>query len=117
MSLYFPGGTYLFLWPLLFSLLGALLLIVKDKSAIQKAVLPLSGIPAIVIIVPLAHKIFWAFGSGSIVLVSAMLGLVVSLLIGQIGLEHTARRWLLPILLVSTGVALFVTAIAVSGTT
>lgn len=113
---YFPGGTYLFLWPLLFSLVGALLLIVKSGYAIQKALLPLSGIPAIVIIVPLAHKIVWAFGSGSILLVSAMLGLVMSLLIGQIGLEQTARRWLLPTLLVSTGVALLVTAIAVSGT-
>jgi hypothetical protein len=117
MSGYFPGGTYLFLWPLLFSLLGALLLIVKDRSSIQKALVPLSGIPAIVIIVPLAHKIFWAFSSGSTVLVSAMLGLVMSLLIGQVGLEQTTRRWLLPTLLLSTGVALFVTAIAVSGTT
>jgi hypothetical protein len=117
MSWYFPGGTYLFLWPLLFSLLGALLLLVKDKPAIQKVLVPLSGIPAIVIIVPLAHKIFWAFSSGSTVLVSAMLGLVMSLLIGQIGLEQTARRWLLSILLLSAGVALFVTAIAVSGTT
>jgi hypothetical protein len=117
MSWYFPGGTYLFLWPLLFSLLGALLLIVKDRPAVQKVLLPLSGIPAIVIIVPLAHKIFWAFGSGSIVLVSAMLGLVMSLLIGQIGSEQTTRRWLLPTFLASAGVALFVTAIAVSGTT
>jgi hypothetical protein len=117
MSWHFPGGTYLFLWPLLFSLLGALLLIVKGRAAIQRVLLPLSGIPAIVIIVPLVHKIFWAFGSGSIVVVSVMLGLVMSLLIGQIGLEQTARRWLLPTLLASTGVALFVTAIAVSGTT
>ena len=117
MSLYFPGGTYLFLWPLLFSLIGALLLIVKGSSGIYKVLLPLSGIPAIVIIVPLAHKIFWAFGSGSVLLVSAMLGLVMSLLIGQISLENTARRWLLPALLVSVGMALFVAAIAVSGTT
>jgi len=116
MSWYFPGGTYLFLWPLLFSLFGAWLLIVEGRSAGQKVLLPLSGIPAIVIIVPLAHKIFWAFISGSIVLVSAMLGLVMSLLIGQLGLEQTARRWLLPVLLVSAGVALFVTAIIVSGT-
>jgi hypothetical protein len=70
-----------------------------------------------VIIVPLAHKIFWAFGSGSVLLVSAMVGLVISLLIGQIGLERTARRWLLPTLLASTGMALLVAAIAVSGTT
>ena len=69
------------------------------------------------IIAPLAHKIFWAFGSRSIVLVSAMLGLVMSILIGQIGLEQTARRWLLPTLLASSGVVLLVTAIAVSGTT
>lgn len=117
MSLYFPGGTYLFLWPMLFSLVGALLLIVKGRSAAQSILLPLSGIPAILIIVPLAHKIFWAFGSGSVLLVSAMLGLVISLLVGHIGLEKAARRWLLPILLLSTGLVLFVAAIAVSGTT
>jgi hypothetical protein len=116
-SWYFPGGTYVFLWPMLFSLVGALLLIVKDRSAAQNILLPLSGIPAIVIIAPLAHKIFWAFGVGSVLLVSAMVGLVMSLLIGQIGLEHTARRWLLPTLLASTGLVLFVAAIAVSGTT
>lgn len=117
MSWYFPGSTYLFLWPMLFSLLGALLLVVKDRSAAQNILLPLSGIPAIVIIVPLAHKIFWAFGSGSVLLVSAMIGLVISLLIGHIGLEKAARRWLLPALLGSTGLVLFVMAIAVSGTT
>jgi hypothetical protein len=65
----------------------------------------------------LAHKIFWAFGSGSVLLVSAMLGLVISLLIGHIGLEKAARRWLLPTLLLSTGLVLFMAAIAVSGTT
>jgi len=116
-SWYFPGGTYVFLWPMLFSLIGALLLIVKERSAAQNILLPLSGIPAIVIIAPLAHKIFWAFGTGSVLLVSAMVGLVMSLLIGQIGLEHTARRWLLPTLLASTGLVLFVAAIAVSRTT
>lgn len=116
-SWYFPGGTYLFLWPLLFSLLGPLLVIVNDRSMSQNVLLPLSGIPAIVIIVPLAHKIFWAFGSGSVLLVSAMAGLVMSLLIGHIGLEKTVRRWLLPALLGSTGLVLFVMAIAISGTT
>jgi hypothetical protein len=117
MSWYFPGSTYLFLWPMLFSLLGALLLIVKGRSAAQNILLPLSGIPAIVIIVPLAHKIFWAFGSGSVLLVSAMIGFVISLLIAHVGLEKAARRWLLPALLGSTGLMLFVMAVAVSGTT
>jgi len=117
MSWYFPGSTYLFLWPMLFSLLGALLLIVKGRSAAQNILLPLSGIPAIVIIVPLTHKIFWAFGSGSVLLVSAMIGLVISLLIAHVGLEKAARRWLLPALLGSTGLMLFVMAVAVSGTT
>jgi hypothetical protein len=102
---------------MLFSLLGALLLIVKGRSAAQNILLPLSGIPAIVIIVPLAHKIFWAFGSGSVLLVSAMIGFVISLLIAHVGLEKAARRWLLPALLGSTGLMLFVMAVAVSGTT
>lgn len=110
-SWYFPGASYLFIWPLLFSLLGVLLAIAGSHSPVQKILLVLSGIPTVLIITPLAHKIFWAFAAGSGVIVGAMLGLVASLLIGQLSLEQISHRWLLPVLPAAAGVALLVTAL------
>src|SRR5262249_27684876 len=54
-SLYFPGGTYLFLWPLLFSVLGAIVIFANEHAATRwrPVVLALSGIPPIVLLVPM----------------------------------------------------------------
>ncbi len=111
-SWYFPGGSYLFIWPLLFSLLGGLLAIVGSHSPVQRILLVLSGIPAVLIILPLAHKILWAFAAGSSVMIGAMIGLVASLLVGQLSLEQMPRRWLLPVLPAAAGVALLAIALA-----
>ena len=108
---FFPGGSYLFIWPLLFSLLGGLVAVVASDSPVQRILLVLSGVPAVLIIIPLAHKIFWAFAAGSGVIIGAMLGLVVSLLIAQLALEKMPHRWLLPALPAAAGVVLLVAAL------
>ena len=110
-SWYFPGGSYLFIWPLLFSLLGGLVAVVGTHSPVQRVLLVLSGVPAVLIVIPLAHKIFWAFAGGSAVIIGALLGLVVSLLIAQLALEQMSHRWLLPVLPAAAGVALLVAAV------
>src|SRR5579864_6551802 len=110
-SWYFPGGSYLFIWPLLFSLLGGLVAVVGTHSPVQRVLLVLSGVPAVLIVIPLAHKIFWAFAGGSAVIIGALLGLVVSLLIAQLALEQMSHRWLLPVLQAAAGVALLVAAV------
>jgi hypothetical protein len=115
-TIYFPGATYLFVWPLLFSLLGWIVVFaLRDISAGARSVLlALSGLPAILLVVPLIHKIFFAFASGSAFIVSALLGLLLALLIGQFAPERMPRRWRLPLLLAVAGAGLFVTAITVS---
>jgi hypothetical protein len=116
-SVYFPGGAYLFLWPLLFSLLGWLAIVGKPKeSANQGSTLwALSVIPALVLIVPMAHKIFFAFAAQSTLIVSAFAGLLLSLMIGQIGPEAMSKRWILPCMLAAGALGLFTIAFAVSG--
>lgn len=115
-SLYFPGGTYLFLWPLLFSLAGAIIVFARGSLApnVKSLIMVLSGIPAIVLLIPMTHKIYWAFAAQSGIFVGALLGLLLSLLVGPVVLEPRSRRWLLPTSLAVVGVGLFITAIAVS---
>jgi hypothetical protein len=114
-SFYFPGGTYLFLWPLLFSLVGAIIVFARGSAAlnIESPIVVLSGIPAIVLLVPMIHKIYWAFAAQSGIFVGALLGLLLSLL-GPIALGQRSRRWLLPTSLAIAGAGLFGVAIAVS---
>jgi hypothetical protein len=110
-SLYFPGGSYLFIWPLLFSLLGGLVAVAASYSPVQRGLLVLSGVPAVLIIIPIAHKIFWAFAAGSGVIIGALLGLVVSLLIAHLALEQMSHRWLVPALPAAAGAALLVAVV------
>jgi hypothetical protein len=60
------------------------------------------------------HKIFFAFAAHSTLIVSALLGLLLALLIGQMALEAMSRRWLLPVLLAVAGTGLFIAAVTVS---
>jgi hypothetical protein len=114
-SLYFPGGTYLFLWPLLFSLGGAIIVFAKGLAPnVKSLIMVLSGIPAIVLLIPMTHKIYWAFAAQSGIFVGALLGLLLSLLVGTITLQQSSRRWLLPTSLAIAGAGLFITAITVS---
>jgi hypothetical protein len=115
-SFYFPGGTYLFLWPLLFSLAGAIIVFARGSAGpnIKSPIVVLSGIPAIVLLVPMIHKIYWAFAAQSGIFVGALLGLLLSLLVGPVALEQRSGRWLLPTSLAIVGAGLFIMAIAVS---
>lgn len=117
MSIYLPGGTYLLLWPLLFSALAWLVLFARPGTSVNAttAILFLGSLPAIVIMVPMVHKIYSAFVGGSTLFVSALLGLLLSLLIGPIALETTSCRRLLSLSFVVGGLGLLLTAIAVSG--
>ena len=115
-SIYFPGGSYLFLWPLLFSVLGWIAVFARRQTSTgtRSGLLALSSIPAIVVMAPMIHKIFFAFAAQSTLMVSALLGLLLSLLIGQIA-AISSKRWLLPLLLAMAGLGLFVTAVSLSG--
>ena len=116
-SVYFPGGAYLFLWPLLFSLIGWSTVFAKPQAQAKPGyILPaLGALPALLLLVPMAHNIFSAFAAQSTMFVSVFAGLLLSLLIGSIGPETMPRRWMLPCLLGAAAVGLFAGAIVVSG--
>jgi len=115
-STYLSGASYLFVWPLLFSLLGWVIVFARRRTSAttRSVLLVLSGVPAVVLLVPMMHKIFFAFASHSAAIVSALLGLLLTLMIGQIAPETVSRRWLPPLLLAAVAVGLFITAITVS---
>lgn len=69
------------------------------------------AIPAILIVVPLAHKVFTAFGLGAGLIVSALLALVLSLCAVQVGPDSMPRPSVLPITLSAAGVALLAAAL------
>jgi Peptidase family M28 len=114
--IYFPGGSYLFFWPLMFSILGWIAAFALRGTSIKAAriLLAVGGLPAIVVIVPMIHKIFFAFAAQSALIVNSLLGLLLSLLIAPMAVERFSNRWLLPGLLAVAGLGLLGTAIAVS---
>jgi hypothetical protein len=104
------GMSYVWVWPLLFSALAWGLVLETGRQ--ERSMLLLAGaIPAILIIVPLAHKVFTAFGLGSGLIVSALLTLVLSLCAVQVGPDSMPRPSVLPITLSAAGVALFAAAL------
>jgi hypothetical protein len=100
-AVYLPGGSYLLLWPFLFSVLGATLGMSKPGvfSAGRNVVALLGLVPALVLIVPMAHKIFFAFDANSTVIVSVLSVLLLSLCMGQLGPENMPKSWTAPGLL------------------
>jgi hypothetical protein len=118
-TIYFAGASYLFVWPLLFVLLGWTAVVAKRNTSVvsRSGLLALSGIPAIVVMVPMMHKIVWAFSAQSILIVSVLLGMLLALLIGPIELDKVSKRWLLPTLIAAVGLGLLIAAIAVSRAT
>jgi hypothetical protein len=116
-SILLPGGTFLFLWPLLFVALAWLVIFAGRHTAgsgASTAILLLGSLPALVIVMPMIRKIASAFAAGSTVIVSLLLGLLLSLLIGPVISETTSRRWSLPVSFAVGGVGLLVAAFVIS---
>jgi hypothetical protein len=104
------GMSYLWVWPLLFSAVAWGLVLETGRQ--ERSMLLVAGaIPAILIVVPLAHKVFMAFGLGSGLIVSALLALVLSLCAVQVGPDSMPRPSVLPITLCAAGAALFASAL------
>lgn len=116
-TVYVGGASYLFLWPLLFIAVGWLI-VLANRNITENAravTLVLSALPAVVLMIPMIHKIVWAFSAQSILIVSVLLGLLLALLVGIFRLEHVRKRWALPLAVFVTGVGLLLIAISISG--
>jgi hypothetical protein len=113
-SIYLPGGSYLLVWPLLFVVLGQIAVWTGGQAPSKTRIVlaTMSALPAILLIAPMAHKLFFAFAQQSTLFVSALISLLLTLLIGQIAPHSSARRWAVPLLSGAAGLGLFIIAVA-----
>jgi hypothetical protein len=109
-GLYLPGASYLFMWPLLFSLLGlGYTFVSKDRDALSVknlAVLTACALPGIILLAPMVSLIYTGLGVGLAAAVMVLVALLLGLLIQHFDLMGARGRWLAPAaaLLVGAGI-------------
>jgi hypothetical protein len=118
-SVLIPGASYLFVWPLLFSLTGiacGFLIEEREYASVRLAiVLALTAIPAIVILVPAMYEISVALPLMLSGVVTFMAALTIGLLIPQIGVLMSRARWLIPAVSIAGALILVIAAASTSG--
>jgi hypothetical protein len=99
-SIYLPGASYLFTWPLMFGSMGMMSLVMftdrKLSSGQLLATLALCGIPAIVLLTPIIYLLFVSLSLRLSGAVMVMVVLLLGLLIPQLHLVTIRNKWLLP---------------------
>lgn len=97
-SLFLPGSSYLLLWPLVFCA-GAWLLLLRSAPRLlrfSEFVLVAAVAPAVVLTVPLVHKVFTAFGNRAAVPAAVLLSFVLTLMLWQLAPHKMPHPWFLP---------------------
>jgi hypothetical protein len=100
-SVFLPGATFLFHWPLLFTLIGLgwIMLAPPNKRMqtwVNPLVLSLCSLPGIILMAPVIYQIFVGLTLNWSFLVIALLVLLFGLLLPQLRLIGAPFRWLLP---------------------
>ena len=113
---YFPGGSYLLLWPLLAALTGWILRFtwLPDKLSAFKLCLisTLSAVPGIVLLSPLIYQMFVVLGVSQALVVVLPVTLLLGLFIVNFDLMASAGRWLLPVVSAVAAAAFMIAAVA-----
>jgi hypothetical protein len=95
-----PGASFLFTWPLLFSLLALIYIFAsKDEGAVtgnRLAILSFSAIPVIILFAPLIYLLFVALTINAVGVVMVVIVLLLGSLIPHFNLISTRSKWLLP---------------------
>lgn len=111
-SVSLPGASFLFTWPLLFSLIALAVTFFsreeKPDSIKQVAVLSVGAIPALLIVVPMIFLIFVGLTLGMAGAVMVLVVLLSGLLIPHLGFIPASVKWALPAVLAAVGVVLLV---------
>ena len=99
-SIFLPGATFVFHWPLLFMLLGLGWTMFstanKSNSLRNLIVLGVCALPAIILMAPVIYQIFVGLTLNFSFLIIALLVLLFGLLVPQLRLIATPFKWLLP---------------------
>nr|QEO74514.1 acetylornithine deacetylase [uncultured bacterium] len=121
-SLMLPGASYLFAWPLAFSLLALAWRFNAESPASSPAsalksvgASALGALPAIVLVVPVIYLLFIALTIRMAAVAVVVLVLLLGLLVPQFHLLTRRKSWLLPYVLVSVGAIFLGIGVAASG--
>lgn len=113
-SLYLPRGSYLFIWPLLFSLIGAAFLLTlkerTDGSLTLFVVLSLCAIPGIILLTNTIYIVSLGMGLSQSIILIALEVLLLGLLIPHLILAAPSRRWLVPAVSAALGLIILIIA-------
>lgn len=103
------GASYLFVWPLLFCVIGlALVLSMKPSAGLRMTILSLCALPTIILWTPAIYSSYVALTINAGTLLVALMVLPIGMLMPQFHLLTAANRWLLPGTALLLGVALIV---------
>jgi len=116
-----PGASYLFTWPLLFSLAGVLLAVLMkgeagdEASASSSVYLAVFAIPGLMLFGPLVQLIFVGLGPEWSAALMVVVVLALGLVVPHLGLLGGARRWALPGVLAALGVGVIALSVMTAG--
>lgn len=117
LSVLAPGGSYLFAWPLLFSLLALLVAPAAGGEGAFKrwAVVALIGVPAVLLLSPIIYNLSEALSVPAAGVVVVLAALLFGLIISALGLYTPRRSWAVPALAAVAALCLIVTALLTAG--
>ncbi|HEX8355699.1 MAG TPA: M20/M25/M40 family metallo-hydrolase [Pyrinomonadaceae bacterium] len=116
-----PGASYLFTWPLLFSLAGVLLVVmakggVEGEERVSAPVyLALFAVPGLMLFGPLVQLIYVGLGPELSAALMVVVVLALGLLVPHLSLLGGARRWVLPGALAAVGVGVIALSVVTAG--
>lgn len=117
LSMLAPGGSYLFAWPLLFSLLALLVgFTVRGEGAFKRwAVVALFSVPSVLLLSPVIYNFFEALSLPAAGVVAALVALLAGLVVPSLGLSTPGRSWAVPALSAVAALCLIATALLTAG--
>lgn len=118
-TVFVPGGSYLFTWPLLFSLVGAGVLLRQSEQTLTPLkrflVNSLCVIPALILITQLVYMLFIMLGLHSLWVTLLPVVLLLALLVPHLDLMTQRKRWLLPTASAALGLGFIIVGLLTSG--
>lgn len=111
-SFLMPGVSYLIVWPLLFSTIGLITMVLSGKAGASRptsfGVLSALAVPTLTLVVPLIYWLFVALTINSSGAAVATAALVVGLLTPQLSTVGRPNTWWFPAFLTASSLGLFI---------
>lgn len=112
-----PGASYLFTWPLLFSLMPLFALFGSGSAISNKRVmlLVIGAIPSVMLLVPMIYLIYLAMTLRMVAALAGLVVLLIGLILPLIDLLMKPAKWMLPVAAALVGVVFILIGSFTSG--